>query len=100
MANRARIEITDGAAWLTMDDGKVNAMSTEMIGEIVQALDAAEAARAVTVVRGRAGMFSAGFDLNTFKRGLEASVQMVRAGAHLVERLLAFPYPVMTVCAG
>jgi enoyl-CoA hydratase len=100
MSNRTRVSIEDGIAWITMDDGKVNALSSEMIGEIGEALDAAESAGAVVVLRGREGIFSAGFDLTTFKRGPEASVAMLRAGAQVIERLLAFPHPVLTVCTG
>jgi enoyl-CoA hydratase len=83
-----------------MDDGKVNALSSAMIGEIGEALDEAEGAGAVVVLSGRNGVFSAGFDLATFQRGPAASVEMVLAGARLVERLLAFPRPVLTACAG
>ncbi len=100
MSQRARIEIDDGIAWITLDDGKVNALSTGLIGEIGEALDAAERAKAVTVLRGREGIFSAGFDLPTFKRGRDATVAMLRAGAQLIQRLLAFPHPVLTVCTG
>jgi enoyl-CoA hydratase len=100
MSHKTQVAIHDGIAWITMDDGKVNAMSSDMLGEIGEALDVAESAGAVTVLRGREGIFSAGFDLNTFKRGLEASAEMVRAGGKLVERLLGFPLPVLTVCTG
>ena len=34
MSQKTRIEIEDGIAWITLDDGKVNAMSTGMIAEI------------------------------------------------------------------
>ena len=100
MSGKTRSVIEDGIAWITLDDGKVNALSSEMIGEIEVALDAAERAGAVTVLGGREGIFSAGFDLGTFKRGAAASVQMLRAGAQLYLRLLAFPRPVLTVCTG
>ena len=100
MGEKTRIRIEGGVAWITLDDGKVNALSSEMIGEIGAALDAAEGAAAVTVLSGREGIFSAGFDLKTFQHGPEAGAQMVRAGAELVARLLAFPLPVLTVCAG
>jgi enoyl-CoA hydratase len=100
MSHKTRVGIEDGIAWVTLDDGKVNAMSPEMLGEIGEALDAAESAGAVTVLRGREGIFSAGFDLRTFDRGRDASVEMVRAGAQLTLRLLAFPHPVLTVCTG
>ena len=100
MSHKARVGIEDGIARITMDDGKVNALSTEMIGAIGEALDAAESAGAVIVLRGREGIFSAGFDLPTFKRGPAATAEMLRAGAQLIERLLAFPLPVLTVCTG
>jgi enoyl-CoA hydratase len=99
-AERTRVEIADGIARIALDDGKVNAMSAAMLGEILSALDAAEKAQAVAVIRGRDGIFSAGFDLKTFGRGLEATVEMLRAGARLIERLLGFPHPVLTVCTG
>lgn len=100
MGDRTKLEIAEGVAWLTLDDGKVNALSTEMLGEIAAALDAAEAAGAVVALRGREGMFSAGFDLKTFKSGPGPTVAMLRAGAGVIVRLLTFPRPVLTVCTG
>lgn len=100
MGSRVQIDIAEGIAWITLDDGKVNALSSEMIAEIDAALDAADAAGAVVVLRGRTGIFSAGFDLATFKRGPGPTVEMLRAGAQLILRLLAFPRPVLTVCTG
>jgi enoyl-CoA hydratase len=100
MATRTRIAIEDGIAWITLDDGKVNALSPEMIAELGERLGEAERAEAVAVLRGREGIFSAGFDLKTFQRGAVAGVAMVRDGAELVLRLLAHPRPVLTVCTG
>ena len=99
MAN-ASVSIESGIARISLDDGKVNAMSSELMGELGKALDEAEAAQAIAVLRGRPGIFSAGFDLGTFKRGREATLDMLRGGARLIERLLAFPCPVVTVCTG
>jgi enoyl-CoA hydratase/carnithine racemase len=100
VGQRTRVSLEEGVAWITLDDGKVNALSAVMIAEIGEALDAAERAGAVAVLRGRDGIFSAGFDLKTFQRGADEGVAMVRAGAELVLRLLAFPRPVLTVCTG
>jgi len=100
MGGRTQIVIADGIASITLDDGKVNALSTEMLADIGASLDEAESAGAVVVLQGRAGMFSAGFDLGTFKRGREATAAMLLAGAQLIERLLAFPRPVLSVCTG
>jgi enoyl-CoA hydratase len=100
MARGTKLAIEDGIARITLDDGKVNAMSSALLAEIGVALDDAERAGAVAVLAGREGIFSAGFDLPTFARGRDASLAMVRAGAELVARLLAFPRPVLTVCTG
>jgi enoyl-CoA hydratase len=100
LSHRTQVSIEDGIARIAIDDGKVNAMSVEMLREIAAALDEAERAGAVAVLRGREGIFSAGFDLGTFQRGLDATVAMLRAGASLIERLLTFPRPVLTVCTG
>ena len=95
-----QVVLRDGIARITIDDGKVNALSAERLGEIDRALDVAAEADALVVLAGRDGIFSAGFDLKTFTRGIDASVEMVRAGAELVLRLLAHPAPVVTVCTG
>ena len=100
MSERTRFDLEDGVAWIGMDDGKVNALSESLIGEIDAALDRAEAAGAVVLLSGRPGIFSAGFDLKTFAQGPQAGIAMVRAGAELVRRLLAFPRPVVTACTG
>ena len=84
MGQRVRLAIENGIARITLDDGKVNAMSSALLGEIDEALGAAERAGALVVLRGREGIFSAGFDLPTFQRGPAASVAMVRAGAELI----------------
>lgn len=100
MGTKSSVRTEDGIAWITLDDGKVNAISTAMIAEIDAALDAAESAGDVVVLQDRQGIFSAGFDLAAFRSGQEATVALLTAGARLIVRLLLFPRPVLTVCAG
>jgi enoyl-CoA hydratase len=91
----------DGAvATITMDDGKVNVLSLPMLTEINAALDQAETDGAVAVLAGRAGIFSAGFDLKVLRAGGSDAGAMLRAGFELAERLLAFPTPVVIACPG
>jgi enoyl-CoA hydratase len=92
--------LDDGIATATMDDGKVNVMSMQMLGEINAALDQAEADSAVVVLAGLKGVFSAGFDLPVLRAGGSQAVSMVRAGFELAERVLAFPLPVVMACTG
>jgi enoyl-CoA hydratase len=97
---RTNLRMHEGAAWITLDDGKVNAMSLEMLGEIEERLDQARAAGGPVVIKGRPGIFSAGFDLKTFARGPEPSRQMVLAGVKVIQSMLAYPRPIVTVCTG
>jgi enoyl-CoA hydratase len=92
--------LEDGIATITMDDGKMNALSPTMLAELNAALDRAKGERAAVVLSGRVGVFSAGFDLRVLRAGGPDSVEMVRTGFELAERLLAFPAPVVVACTG
>ncbi len=94
------LRIEDGIAWISMDDGKVNALSEALICDLETRLDEAQGAADVVVLVGRPGIFSAGFDLATFARGLEPTVSMLRSGARIIERFLGFPRPIITACGG
>jgi enoyl-CoA hydratase/carnithine racemase len=100
MSTRVHYELQGGIAAITMDDGKVNVLSPAMAAEINAALDRAEAERAVVLLSGRAGIFSAGFDLTGLRAGGSEAVAMLRAGFDLAARLLAFPMPVTIACTG
>ncbi|MDH5538424.1 MAG: crotonase/enoyl-CoA hydratase family protein [Rhizobacter sp.] len=93
-------QLEDGIATITIDDGKANVMSVAMLGAIADALQRAETDRAIVVVQGRPGMFSAGFDLTVFKRDKRELFEMLKAGAELTERMLSFPHPIVVVCTG
>jgi enoyl-CoA hydratase len=100
LISRVRYQLRDGIAEIRMDDGKVNALSLEMFAELGGAFDRARADRAVVVLTGRAGVFSAGFDLRVLRAGGPAANEMVRTGFELAERILAFPSPVVIACTG
>ena len=90
----------DGVATITLDDGKVNAVSPTLQAGLHDALDRAEADGAVVVLRGRDGMFSAGFDLGVLAQGGDPAIEMVMGGWVLARRLLSFPRPVVLACTG
>jgi enoyl-CoA hydratase len=100
MTDLLSYENTDGIATVTLDDGKVNALSIAMLRELHAALDQAEADSAVLVLTGREGYLSAGFDLKVFREEPERLGEMLRLGADLCERLLAFPTPVLVAATG
>ncbi len=93
-------QLHDAVAAIAMDDGKVNVLSLAMLAELDAALDRAEADRAVVVLTGRDGVFSAGFDLPVLRAGGTEAADLLRAGFDLAARLLAFPTPVLVACPG
>jgi enoyl-CoA hydratase len=97
MSELVRYEAADGVATITLDDGKVNALSPAMQEAINGALDRAEADGAVVVLTGREQTFSAGFDL---RAAPEAWPEMVAGGGELAARLLSFPCPTVASCNG
>ncbi len=85
---------------IRLDDGKVNAISPALAAELNAALDQAEAAAKVVVIAGRAGKFSAGFDLSVMGQGGDPMMALLRTGAGLSLRMLRFPTPVIIACSG
>jgi enoyl-CoA hydratase len=100
MTELAAYELDGRIATITMDDGKVNAFSIEMLQAVHAGLDRAEEDGAVVVLTGRENYFSAGFDLKVFSGGPDRVVEMLRLGATLAERVLSFPTPVVVACNG
>lgn len=92
--------LVDGVATLTLDDGRVNALSPAMLAAVDAALDRAEAEAAVTVLRGRPGRWSGGFDLGVLLGGGAPAADMVVSGFRLLRRVLAFPTPTVVACTG
>jgi len=95
-------EKSAGVATVSMDDGKVNVMSTAMLNELTAAFERAEKdAEIVILTSARQGIFSAGFDTKILGRKDPQEVfEMVRLGAELAARVLAFPRPVVAACPG
>jgi enoyl-CoA hydratase len=92
---------SDGAlSTITLDDGKANALSVEMLAQINAALDRAQTDKCVVLITGREGMFSGGFDLAAFGGDRGQVFEMLKAGAELTARLLSFPAPVVGACSG
>jgi enoyl-CoA hydratase/carnithine racemase len=93
--------LDDGVARITIDDGKVNALSPAMLEELHDAFGRAATAEAPVVLRGREGIFSAGFDLKVLTgTGGTAAADLLKAGFTLSERMLSHPAPVVVACTG
>ncbi|HEX3262590.1 MAG TPA: enoyl-CoA hydratase/isomerase family protein [Solirubrobacterales bacterium] len=106
-----RIEVEDDIGTLTLNRPKaLNAMSPELIGELVTAAAwlADRAALRGLIVTGAGRAFSAGGDVNWFKRGLDESGEYlasdVRRGAEVLHQAIVdfrrIPYPVIGAING
>ena len=106
-----RLEIDGEIGTLTLDRPKVlNAMSPELIAELVTAAGwlADRALLRALIVTGEGRAFSAGGDVNWFKRGLEESGEYlsadVRRGADVLHQAIVdfrrIPYPVIAAING
>ena len=95
-----KINIENKIATITLQNGKVNAISPQVVDELNKALDQAEQANAVVILTGQVGIFSGGFDLKTMKVSPEAAMSLVTKGSKLARRMLAFPTPIIGACTG
>ncbi|MCK0128387.1 crotonase/enoyl-CoA hydratase family protein [Erythrobacter sp. F6033] len=93
-------ETIDGAHIITLDDGKVNALNKEKLDALVAALSKCAGDLAPVAIRGRKGIFSAGFDLKGFGAGPEIATAQLQAGKDAILAILRHPAPVITVCEG
>jgi enoyl-CoA hydratase/carnithine racemase len=89
--------VTEQVATITLDDGKVNALSVDLLAELAGRLDQAEAEAGAVVLTGRQETLSAGFDLRCEPEGWP---EMLEAGARVAERMLCFPRPLVAACNG
>ncbi len=102
MSNLVTYETRAGVAHITMNDGKVNVMSTAMLADLNAAFDRAEKEADCAILRSsRPGIFSAGFDVKVFAaNNPEHSLEMTKSGAELALRLLSFPMPLIGLLEG
>lgn len=87
-------------ALLTLDNGKANAISHDVIDQFNQCLDQAEKDSLVVVITGTPGMLSGGYDLAVMRQSMESAMELVEKGSTLSKRLLSFPRPVIVACSG
>ena len=92
--------LDEQVAVLNLDDGKANAITSQFCVALIEALDRAEREAKAVALIGRPGRFCAGFDLNEFKRGPEATEALLNHGAKMLTRLFRHPQPVVVGCSG
>ncbi|CAO3428073.1 enoyl-CoA hydratase/isomerase family protein [Azospirillum endophyticum] len=110
LAHHAHIvyEVRDGAARITLNrPEELNAIDPRMIAEFAEALDraAADAGVVALVITGAGRAFCAGADLGFLNREpagsrADAAAAFVRSASALMDRIEAFPKPVIAAVKG
>lgn len=100
MSDLISYQLEDGIATLTLSNGKVNAISPDVIAAFNAALDQAEADRAIVIITGQPGILSGGYDLKVMTSGPQNAINLVAAGSTLARRMLSHPYPIIVACPG
>jgi enoyl-CoA hydratase len=97
----ARLDQDGDVSILTLDDGKVNAFSFDMVAAVNACLDRVPSERGALLIKGRPGVLSGGFDLKVIRGGdPDRLYSLVEEGAKLIWRIATFPRPVVVACAG
>ncbi len=93
-------------AWISLNRPKANALSLELVRELDDALSAAERdpdIRCVTIASALERFFSGGADVTALREMLGRSVEdnpLLMAGIQLMDRIEAFPKPVVASVNG
>ncbi|HAQ27465.1 MAG TPA: crotonase/enoyl-CoA hydratase family protein, partial [Pseudomonas sp.] len=100
MSDLVAYQLDDGIATLTLNNGKVNALSPAVFEALNAALDRAEQDRAVVILTGQPGILSGGYDLKVMTSSPENAMALVATGSTLSRRMLAHPFPIVVACPG
>jgi enoyl-CoA hydratase len=96
-------EVRDRVAHITIDHGKANALSPEVVGALDRCVSLAESAGAevgAICIAGKPGFLSGGFDLKVMRADPAAAGVLVTDGGALFARLFASRLPVVVACTG
>lgn len=91
----------DGIAVVTLDDGKVNALSMATMDALEQTLTSAAESAGAIVLAGRPGMFCAGLDVKVIRGDDEvARAQMVTRIESMLGAIARVRVPIVAACTG
>lgn len=97
-------EVRDRVAFVTITNGKANALSPSVVAALDAALtraeDAGEEHVGALLIGGAPGMLSGGFDLAVMRSSAAAAGQLVTDGGTLITRLFGSEVPVVIACSG
>ena len=100
MTDLLSYDLTDDVATIRLDDGKANAFSNLMFDAVNAAMDKADAEAKIIVIRGRDGIFSAGYNLKELMLGGDTAVQLVKRGSDFAVRMMETRKPIIVAGDG
>lgn len=100
MTDLVNYTLNDGVATIVINNGKANALSHQVFEQLNKAFDQAEQDKAVVILTGQPGVFSAGYDLKEMQKGMQEAAALVAVGSAFTRRLAAFPFPIIGACSG
>jgi enoyl-CoA hydratase len=93
MSDLLSYDLTDDVATIHLDDGKAN-------DAVNAAMDRADTEAKIIVIRGRDGIFSAGYNLKELMLGGDTAVQLVKRGSDFAVRMMETPKPIIVAGDG
>ncbi|MGK0412411.1 MAG: enoyl-CoA hydratase [Polaribacter sp.] len=93
-------QLEENYAIITINNGKANAISHEVITGLNTSLDKAEQDDKIVILTGTSGIFSGGFDLKVMTKSPESALELVTKGSQLSLRMLSFSKPIIIACNG
>lgn len=90
----------DNYVIVTIQNGKANAISHEVIDGLNAAFDTVEKEQKTVILTGQQGILSAGFDLKVMTASPDSAKELVTKGSKLSLRMLSFPMPIIIACNG
>jgi enoyl-CoA hydratase len=106
VTNEALVQysVSNHIAHVTIDHGKANTLSTEVVNALDAALTRAEEAGPDTVgamvITGKTGFLSGGFELDEMRASPVSAFRLTTKGGALCTRIFGSPVPVVIACPG
>lgn len=100
MTELVSYQLDDGIATVRLCNGKVNAISPDVIAGLHRALDRSVTDKAIVILTGQPGILSGGYDLKVMTSSPENAMNLVTAGSELARRMLSHPLPIIVACPG
>lgn len=95
-----KYQSTENYVIITLNNGKVNAISSLVIDGLNDCLDKASKENKVVIITGKSGFFSAGYDLKEMTSSSESAKELVIKGSQLSLKMLSFSQPIIIACSG